>query len=307
MHKLIITIIFVLAVSSQLFSQEYKYVPFPNSGAVWSEMYSSEETMVVYERFTIPGEDTLINDISYKKLYIFYDNTFNKSKSIYIGGIREDEHRRVYFKGDSVIHHDKPFWISPPPMDEILLYDFSLEIGDTTYLTISPSDSIATIVQDIDTMLFGNTLRKVFYLSYNVEWIEGIGNARGLLYSSGDIPIGGQHGYLICFIQNDIVLYHYDYYDNCFPSTLSADIKQMNPEISVCSTPLEHNIQFKWGNCNINRIEIFDVQGSLVDEMNISNNSNEANYPTERMQSGIYIYRAKGSNGYSQTGRFVVE
>ncbi|MBN2166754.1 MAG: T9SS type A sorting domain-containing protein [Marinilabiliaceae bacterium] len=304
MYKLIISIVFVLAVLSQLFAQEYEYVPFPDSGAVWSEMYTSDETMVVYERFTLSGEDTIINDIYYKKLYIFYDKTFDKKKAKCIGGIREDENKRIYFKGDTVIHNDKPLWLAEPPLDEMLLYDFSLEIGDTIKNGNSHDE---IVVMDIDTILFGNTLRKVFKLSHHVEWIEGIGNTRGLLYSSGDIAIGGSNGYLICFIQNDIVLYHNDYYDDCFPSTLNADIKQINPEILVCSNPLEQQIQFKWCNCIINRIEIFDVQGVLIDVINVSNDSTEVNYPTNRMQSGVYIYRANSSNGYSQTGRFVVE
>ncbi len=304
MYKLIISIVFVLVVSSQLFAQEYEYVPFPDSGAVWSEMYTSEETMDVYENFALSGKDTIINDIYYKKLYIFYDKTFDKNQAKCIGGIREDENKRIYSKGDTVIHNDKPFWLAEPPLDEMLLYDFSLEIGDTIKNGNSHDE---IVVMDIDTILFGNTLRKVFKLSHHVEWIEGIGNTRGLLYSSGDIAIGGSNGYLICFIQNDSVLYHNDYYDNCFPPLLNIDNIYSNIDITVFSKREEKLICFKWRNCKINRIELFNVQGVLIDVINLSNNSIEANYPTNRMQSGVYIYRANNSNGYVQSGRFVVQ
>lgn len=310
MYKLIIFIVFVLAVSSQLFAQEYEYVPFPDSGAVWSEMYTSDETMVVYENFALSGEDTIINDISYKKLYLFHESFFDKNKFIYIGGIREDNAKHIYYMGDSV-HWLKPYnsFDDYNKEKELLLYDFSLEIGDTLWES-NTNVYGKLIVRDIDTIQIGNTLRKKFYFNYFwVEWIEGIGSLRGLLFAPSDIPTGSSYPYnsLICFIQNDIVLYHNDYYDDCFPSTLNADIKQINPEISVCSNPLEQQIQFKWCNCIINRIEIFDVQGVLIDVINVRNDSTEANYPTNRMQSGVYIYRANNSNGYSQTGRFVVE
>jgi hypothetical protein len=262
--------------------------------------------MDVYENFALSGEDTIINDISYKKLYIFYNKTFDKNQAKCIGGIREDEHKRVYFRGDSLIHHYKPIWVSEPPVEEIMLYDFSAEIGDTVMFDLD--NGIFLCIKNIDTLLIGDRKRRVYSFSFtDATWIEGIGNTRGLLFSSFDLPIGGENGELICFLQNGIIQYHNDYYDNCFPSTLSADIKQMNPEISVCSNPLEQQIQFKWYNFIINRIEIFNVQGVLIDVINVRNDSTEANYPTERMQSGVYIYRANSSNGYSQTGRFVVE
>ena len=134
MRKIII-FLFAITVSQVALSQEYEYVPFPDSGAVWSELYQFPESYwgdtaiahPIYERFAVNGEDTIINEISYKKLFIFFDTVFNKSDATCVGGIREDENKRVYFKGDAIIHNFKPM-IDYYDYDEIMLFDFSLNV-----------------------------------------------------------------------------------------------------------------------------------------------------------------------------------
>ena len=110
-----------------VFSQEYKYVPFPDSGAIWSEAYhpplrNGVFPPPIYERFALSGEDTIIDEIIYNKLYIFFDTVFNKNDATYAGGIREDENKRVYFKGDNIIHDFKPM-IDFHNYEEILLFE----------------------------------------------------------------------------------------------------------------------------------------------------------------------------------------
>jgi hypothetical protein len=291
---------------SEVEAQEYQYVPFPDSGAVWSEMYSSEETLVVYERFTVTGEDTLINNLQYRKLYIFYDEIFDKTNARCVGGIREDEQKKVYLKCDSIVHRFKPYWILTP-MDEILMYDFSLEIGDT----IIGNYEGQLVLADIDTLLFGNYLRKVFKFncggSLCTTWIEGIGNTKGLLFSSGTLPTGGANGDLICFLQNNEVLYHDEYYNDCFPTTVSVESKKLNHNITVYPNPANGNtVRFEWGNSEIENIEIFNLLGELVGSTTVTAKS-FVDYPTNKMQPGIYVYKAIDKNGFYQIGRFVVE
>jgi hypothetical protein len=290
------------------FAQEYHYVPFPESGAVWSEVYSSEETLEVYERFTMTGEDTLINNIQYHKLYIFYDKIFNKNKAKCVGGIREDEKKRVYFKGDSIIHRYKPFWGTAPPMNEILLYDFSLQIGDTMKINISNLSTGSLRVTNIDTVQIGNNLRKVFKFDHtDASWIEGIGNTRGLLFSSLSLSTGGEHGYLICFLQNETVLYHYGYYDDCFPSTANNEFIKSEFDITVCPNPVNGNsIHFVWGNNELKTLELFDFRGVLIGTLNVAGET-MLEYPVGTMQPGIYFYKATCSKGAEQIGKFTIQ
>lgn len=297
------------------FSQEYQYIPFPDSGAVWSEVYNpahDEENPVwdVYERFALSGEDTIIKNLSYKKLYLFYDTIFDKKKSLYMGGIREDNEKHIYYIGDS-IHWLKPFnsFNDYNKEKEFLLYDFSLEIGDTLW---EGNNNIfgKLIVEDIDTIQIENTLRKKFYFNYFwVEWIEGIGSLRGLLFAASDIPTGSSYpnNSLICFLQNNQVLYHEEHFIDCFPTTVSVETKQININIQVSPNPTNKIIiRFEWGNDKIETIDIFDLKGSLIKSISVTGKT-LIEYSTEKLLPGIYLYKAVGLNNSTQTGKFVIQ
>lgn len=308
--KITFFIIIVLLISiSKLQAQEHQYVPLPDSGAVWSEMYNpsmSDDEYTKYERFTVTGEDTMINNILYKKLYLFLDKTFNKDNARYVGGIREDDHKKVYFKCDSIVHKFKPYWI-PPPMNEIVLYDFSLKVGDS----IMGNYECQLILTDIDTLLFGNSLRKVFTFNCGLTpcttWIEGIGNTKGLLFSSGTLPTDGTNGDLICFFLNGEELYHNEYYNDCYPSNVGIEIIESKPDFQVYPNPANGNtIRFEWANNEIELIEIINIQGETISSITVSGKT-FIDYPTNKMQPGIYIYKATDKNKLYQTGRFVVE
>ena len=68
------TIILLLLLATNIEAQqEYEYVPFPTSDAIWSEIYRFSEINwqypgYVYERFAVNGEDTIINGYSGKFL-----------------------------------------------------------------------------------------------------------------------------------------------------------------------------------------------------------------------------------------------
>src|SRR5574344_1887183 len=115
MKKLLFFTVILTAVAFRVAAQEYQYIPFPDSGAVWSEVYSPArgecDTVVqIYERFALSGEDTLINNFTYRKLYIFYDSIFDKNNATSIGGIREDSLKRIYYSGN-IVRESKPLKI----------------------------------------------------------------------------------------------------------------------------------------------------------------------------------------------------
>ena len=173
MKNSLIFLAIILILPLLTFSQEYEYVPFPDSGAIWSEVYyrSMNPNLTypppIYERFALSGEDTVMSDLTYKKLYIFYDTIFDKNHATYVGGIREDINKRVYYKGDT-IHHVKPSYTQIINAggnvgDEILLYDFSLSLGDTLkFGNLSKPDGYL-IVSLIDTIKVGESYRKKYH------------------------------------------------------------------------------------------------------------------------------------------------
>jgi len=79
MKNLLLFFGLTFGVTAGTLAQEYKYVPFPDSGAIWSEVYYYGESSNFpdtsikppdYERFALSGEDTVINDVTYHKVYL---------------------------------------------------------------------------------------------------------------------------------------------------------------------------------------------------------------------------------------------
>jgi hypothetical protein len=313
-----IFIALILLLPFKAFSQTYEYIPFPDSGAIWSEVYyhpdpTWPDTVIKppsFERFALNGEDTIYNSISYKKLYIFYDSAFSKSKATYIGGIREDENKRIYFKGDTIVHDLKPsYHNTDDPSSEVLLYDFSLTIGDTLKNSNLSVWGEFLIVSTIDTIQIKDTYRKQYSFEpiWWVHWIEGIGNVKGLLFTSGDLPFNGTNGNLICFKQNDEILYYNDAYSECFPVLTGIETKKNDfSDYILYPNPSTDNIRICFGEHQMKSFQVIDCNGRLCGDYDIQFQT-EFFLSTEKYQPGIYFYKATNMNGMVHTGKFVVQ
>ena len=295
-----IGIVFILMFQG-LLAQEYEYVPFPDSNAIWSEEYTYTDAPSHYERFALNGEDTIIKGRTYKKLYIFYDTVFNKKNARCVGGIREDSAKRIYYTGEN-IHSLKPVFFS----GEILLYDFSLGVNDTLWDgNFDPPEYL--VVSNIDTIQIGNTLRKEysFYHYFWVKWIEGIGNINGLLFTSGDLPTGGCNNNLLCFKQNDTILYLNG--GECMP--FISDIKKRTinaSKIKIYPNPVNEGLmQFDFDKIKIQDIKIISCKGHIIENIDVKGKSSAFFY-TNKYSSGIYLYTATDKDGKRYSGKFVV-
>jgi hypothetical protein len=286
-------------------TQTYQYVPFPTENAVWSEEYwfSSENKYSIhsYERFAINGEDTLINNKVYKKLYLFYDTIFNSNTAIYLGGIRE-ENKKIYYLGDTV-HQGKPLTDYYGFNQEILLYDFSLNIGDTLpTVATTPCNFIIspTFVTEIDTVLIGNKFRKVFkFNTYGVSWAEGIGNISifgdaGLLFCIAPHPTKGDWGnHLICFKQNDTIIYFNNNYSECMPLNINEN-NVMNENIVVSPNPATNYLTIKSGIIQPFTFQLYNMQGTALLAGKTSNTQTELN--VANLPRGLYVLKIITNN-----------
>jgi hypothetical protein len=295
MRRVFFIIIFLISLNG--IAQIYEYVPFPDSGAIWSERFTYPEGIdsiaeYSFERFATNGEDTLINSVLYKKLFLFYDTTFNKNNAVYIGGIREDN-KKVYYLGDT-IHRLKPL-ADYFNFEEILLYDFNLNEGDTIEMGMGFADSIpcnyagTLIVENIDTVLVGGVLRKkIVFWGINMTWIEGIGNTYGLLFiTSHFLTSGSPQNTLICFKQNDTILYFNNNYTECMPLNISNKATEHNTKVTIFPNPANDklNIEIK-ENSNEFSIVIFNLLGQMVKQDKLDQMTNEINI--SNLTKGIY-------------------
>lgn len=244
---LVVFLIFLFTCINSLHSQEYS--AFPDSNARWKVVYHSYPPgpMPSYDLHFdnyILG-DTLINDSIYKKVYqLGYDPdcSLNTYGPTYIGAYRNIEpFRRVYFipESDTI---------------ETLLYDFSLNIGDTvpqTYINWAYPD---LIVSDIDSILIGNNYRKRFYYLQEyyppIEVVEGIGAHTGLLEP---MEIFEYQHYLRCFYLEGELLYIYNAdscsleTDTCISVNINDKIFSM-PYVEVTPNPVINNLRVEISN-----------------------------------------------------------
>ncbi|MDA3879421.1 MAG: T9SS type A sorting domain-containing protein, partial [Prolixibacteraceae bacterium] len=309
-RKLFVLITLIIGTHASLFSQEYEYVPFPDSAAIWSEVFYFPSTECeipakVFERFALSGEDTIINNKDYKKLYLFYDSVFDKNDAECIGGIREDSLKRVYYAGRK-IHNYKPHII----FDEVILYDFSLKIGDTISSGNMYNVKYEMYVEDIDTVLIGNTLRKSFTFSSGKQrWVEGMGCERGLLFAGRYFySMSVEHDDLICFFQNNNLQYHNTAtYSSCFPFETSAhNLKSKISFIAYPNPVTNDKIVFNWNSIRINKIEIYSNNGIRITVTAVVD-VNSIEYSTKALPKGYYIYKATTLDNEIITGKFEVK
>jgi len=313
---LLVLIILYHSVSS--FAQEYKYVPFPQSDAIWSEMYvTHEDSPPIYERFALNGEDTVIGTYNYKKIYMFLDTVFDKSTATYVGGLREDSDKKVWFKDAIKIHDFKPFYLIPDS-EEILLYDFSVNVGDTIKkgnfdvffpgaMGYGNSLMPPIIVNQIDTIRIGNSLRKKIQFNWWVgEWIEGIGSTLGLFITPQvDHPTCTcNDGRLIGFKYQGEILYFNEMFSEFYPTAIQP-IENQSSKISIKQLQ-NREVQFDFGNNNISFLWIYNMTGRLQQSYDIKM-QRELILSGSRFAPGIYIYRASDFAGNNYSGKFVIK
>lgn len=290
-------------------AQEYKYVSFPDSNAVWSEIYWGSETPDVFQQYALFNEDTLINGLVYHKIYHNVNLskiTFESSRSV--GAIREDGHKRVWAT------NLKTTYINPEYLnenEEIMLYDFSLHVGDTIrakrdHANMGHGDYM--VVKQIDSLKIHKSIRKVFsFEPYPwVKWIEGIGNIQGLIFPYGDLTTGGYNNKLICMHQNDTLMYIDSNAEDCIPQFVIDGIDLLpNTDIKVYPNPACGSTVY-FENLDFETLELFDSNGNLVRTGNIKGiECYELN--VLNLHPGIYYYRLKAKGLVPTKGKLILQ
>jgi hypothetical protein len=271
MKKLPLLFLFISPFFSK--AQTNVYHPFPDSNAVWNVhtiLYglcnwsgaANEESLNSY----ILTGDTVIGSYTYHKIetpvYLIAvtgDTACDTSYTIagqYSGAIRQDTVSR------------KVFFIEPDSSSEVLLYDFTLQVGDTvrSYITRDCNAFDDAVVGAVDSVLIDGSYRnrwRIHYLGWPATHvIEGIGSTSGLLEQVICPFVDGAQGTLVCFKENGIVKYP-DTPSNC--DLLTA--MQVNPDkivsYSIYPNPAHNSFTITSPFQNA-RVEIYNVLGEKV-------------------------------------------
>lgn len=184
------------------FSQEM-YEPFLEEGKVWTYHYYNDFTgHEFYETLAISG-DTIVNNKSYKRIV-------DVATGIFECAMREDG--------------KKVFCVYPHYADEVLLYDFGLNVGDSFQLYDDDSgtdtDAWATVVS-VDTVVVGNRAFRILdvrpkdMMGWSNWWIEGIGSMYYL--TSNYLSVGNNYAFSTCTVDGETIFTHKDYRTSGIP------------------------------------------------------------------------------------------
>jgi len=272
--------------------------PLVKDGGIWREGYvvkvEPPDPWLKFRIQWVMEGDTVINNQTYKKLY---QSNYGPSvlTKTFFGGMREDSIGRVYVYPDT---NQSPPGTHLQSHTEYLLYDFTLQVGDT--LMVSNSFNIIQILSSIDSVLIDNHYRKLY--TFNApgdhrEVIEGIGSVKGLFFP---MVYGFEHGQMLtCYEDGDI------FWNN--PALMGTDCfsvwiqeRRQEPDfVTVYPVPFSDQLHIDVGDVRNDdvTIHLFDITGRLMREHHLSGQK-EVTLDVANLAQGAYILKAI-SNGHA--------
>jgi len=246
------------------------------------------------EIFVVQG-DSVYNSIIYKKIWMTYDSTL--SGMMYQGLVREY---------DSVVYY------VPHNGTEGLLYDFNLEVGENAFIknVFCGELELEVVVVGIDTVEFFGVERKRWHLEsegWTEYWLEGIGSLSGPLYSFYPLCIICPVWDLLCFHENEDLLYIMPGQTTCYQTSVGIDDVRNGTGVIVSPNPVSHGEQYKiYANRPIKSVNIFNSVGLPVNQFDFTPDQ-QIVLETRQMKPGLYMIIIETTVGNSITKKLIIQ
>lgn len=241
--------------------------------------------------------DTIIGNYSYQKI-----KSLQGEKDF----IRKDSTGKVF-------HRDS--------INEYMLYDFGAAAGDTFSIHINQWANPAHVeVQYVDTVTYGKP-RKRMGLCINfwqgslpcgnlpvLEAVDGIGVVNShFLYPGMDYSVTDGPSYqLLCYSENDSVLYHSSVYPACVLDSAWSSVDELNP--SEWSIQYSHNmVQVK----NTEEVRgdvyfhLYDLTGRLILQKELTEQTTRID--VNGITRGVYLYSVQTNGRAIKKGKLIIE
>ena len=268
--------------------QAQEYEPIIREGNEWYTLNAivCKDTEGHYNTFVnwLSG-DTLINEVRYPKVM----ETLNGEGTPYQVALLREEDGKVWetYNGNS----------------EILLYDFTANVGDSLvcgygdYFVVDPI-SIEQI-GGVDRKKFWFGLEYDFFIGepYAMEtWIEGIGSDLGLLFCGSYFFCGGYYKAL-CFHQNGELVWQNPEYDAC----LITDVEETyDNELTLYPNPANNHVRIN--GVEAAEVEVYNALGQLVKTVRGTNEIDLSG-----LVEGVYLLRIRDAEGKNHVVRVMVK
>ena len=273
----IYTLLALLLMAGGVKTQAQEYVPMIQEGNEWCtlEAIVCKDTEGHYNTLVnwLSG-DTLINEVRFTKVM----ETLNGEGSPYQVALLREEDGKV--------------WKTYNGISEILLYDFTANVGDS--LVCGYGDYF--VLDSISIEQIGGVDRKKFWFGleydfigepYAMEtWIEGIGSDLGLLFCGSYYFCGGYYRAL-CFHQDGELIWQNPEYDAC----VITSVEEINEKvISVYPNPAMEIVTID--GVEAAEVQVYNGLGQMVKTVQGSNEINVSGLP-----AGIYSIRVTMNDG----------
>jgi hypothetical protein len=255
----------LLSIQTIMYSQN-----FIDETKQWSIAYSIMDLNSYSTTYYKFSGDSIINGNLYHKLYMSSDsNQTNWTLSYY---------PLWWERNDSVFQY-------PSYSGDSLVYDFNLEEGDS--FTIDEYHNKMK-VDSIRYLEFGSRIRKHWFFNTGIIWIEGIGERSNLNCSSGCMC--SCVFILLCFHENDSLVYQNPNYTNCYLYTDVPSIAKSNEFINLFPNPATNQITLNLPENKANAAyTLYDMQGRLQLTGKTGNTQTEINVAT--LPRGLYVLK----------------
>lgn len=278
---------------------------FPTSDAIWN-VHLYKNGYYKHEIFYGLVGDTIVNDMTYNKLYSLPDTILIENEYGYLGGIRQ-EGKQVWFL---------PGWVE---WDEFLLYDFSKETGDWVEHGAVPyflgpqiyDANYRTRIYNVEDSKWG---KKLLISQYGERyWIEGIGDTEGFFSDIIPLPLDfNNYSYrLACLKQGDELVYlNNERCETCFCLVEDKDVNSINDveeemPVFILVNKLNKTIQVSADTYSNLDFILLNLQGQTIKEEKLSSTGGYVKYAT--INPGVYIYQITEKGKIIQTGKLILE
>ena len=314
MRKLISTILLAgfIALGYSTKAQTSVYYPFPDSNAVWGMSGGCTDPNCgdySYIKYYYDG-DTIIEGIYYKKvaavvLPLTSGNCCTVPEGLGAGFLRQD------------IAEKKVYWRNQWTNGDTLLYDFTLNVGDTlnSFLNYPDPWTEPKTILSIDSVLVGTSYRKrfnidtnIFRTEYTYSIIEGVGSTDG--FSGVHENNAWQFGIsLTCFSENGNLVYTPQNNPDTIPCgdlpVAVNDLPQQSGEIvSIFPNPASEKITLTCKESSLPlKVIIYDMLGRK--QLEIEKNIECPEIDISGLPQGIYFLRAENNKSLLTIKKFV--
>ncbi|MDY6393364.1 MAG: T9SS type A sorting domain-containing protein [Bacteroidales bacterium] len=281
----------LLSINLQAQETDDSYIPLINKQESQTWIYDTwgGEGPSSYNRLTMDNHDSVIDGVSYSVVHSYkYDcwHNYRPDTIIEEDFLLREENQKVFVYNS---------------YGERLLYDYSLNIGDTFACSYDLSMKVISI-DTLDILINGQRCRKwsfgyywegdttnLFTMSDGVEWIEGLGSTKGLLFydvASTLIAGGGyMNGRLRCYEYEEELIYHKESSDDCENHLLGIGVVDKE-SLLLYPNPAKKSITLE----AMEDIFIYNSLGQMVRQ--IPNPKGKTTISISELPKGIYYLKS---------------